>query len=337
VEQTAEREHDDNVGRALSRVVRAVGGPAVLDRLAGQVSGADLTTLLLEVFRRRALRIGPADVLRRYRTDRFVAPGRLSFAALRRAEDAMIAAFPAGFDVLALAPVLPLGTHFATGGVDPRKVVATIRGTEVAADPTNGLALEAAVRRRRILDADPRSAEPVKLAAVQQVTRAQLVSGPALFAHFVLLGVVTAGRDTGDSAFERAQLAEHLRIAVTGLSALGADQVRIAITCWDDAARQILADIRDEIAGQQAAKRDATHPAVEVTEAPERESGRGYYRSVCFKVFARFGGDGPDMLEVGDGGFTDWTARLVGSAKERLLISGYGLERIGLASPGRRG
>ena len=30
----------------------------------------------------------------------------------------------------------------------------------------------------------------------------------------------------------------------------------------------------------------------------------------------------------GDGGFTDWTAQLLGNRKERLLISGYGVERL---------
>jgi hypothetical protein len=33
-------------------------------------------------------------------------------------------------------------------------------------------------------------------------------------------------------------------------------------------------------------------------------------------------------LEVGDGGFTDWTAQLVGSRKERLLASGLGIDRL---------
>jgi hypothetical protein len=35
-----------------------------------------------------------------------------------------------------------------------------------------------------------------------------------------------------------------------------------------------------------------------------------------------------DHGEVGDGGFTDWTARLLGNGKERLLISGYGVDRL---------
>src|SRR5215831_18438858 len=91
--------------RALSRVVEEVGGPAWLELLADEVPGADLTTLLLEVFRRRAARVGPADLLRRYRADRFVAPATVDVAALRRAEYVMLSALPGGFETLVLAPV----------------------------------------------------------------------------------------------------------------------------------------------------------------------------------------------------------------------------------------
>jgi hypothetical protein len=33
-------------------------------------------------------------------------------------------------------------------------------------------------------------------------------------------------------------------------------------------------------------------------------------------------------LELVDGGSTDWTQQLLGNRKERLLISGLGLERL---------
>ena len=57
----------------------------------------------------------------------------------------------------------------------------------------------------------------------------------------------------------------------------------------------------------------------------DRVAGHGYYRDVCFKVNALVN----DMpAEIDDGGFTDWTARLLASKKERLLISGYGLDRL---------
>ncbi len=307
-------------GQALRRVVGELGGAGLLDVLADELPGSDLTTLLLEVFRRRAERLSPADVLRRYRSDRFVAPATVDFAALRRTEDAMLGALPGGFETVVLAPVLPLGAHTAAAGVDPRNVVATIRATEVAADPTNGLALEAAVRRGELLRAAPRSAEPVRLAASQRVTRAQVFSGPVSFAHFQLLGVVTAGRDTGAHEFESRYLAEHVRFAADGLAALGLDRVTIAVTCLNEPARRILAATSAEFAGRRG---------VAVTEAPERESARAYYRDLCFKVLADRGGS---ALEVGDGGFVDWTAKLLGNAKERMLISGFGIERLAFAS-----
>jgi hypothetical protein len=317
-----------NSRQALDRIVAAAGGTALLEVLADGLSGADLTTLLLEVFRRRAERISAAEIMRRYRTDRFVAPGRVNARALRRAEEVMLGALPPGLEVLTLAPVLPLGAHTAAAGVDPRNVLATVRGSEVAADPTNGLALEAAVRRADLLRLNPRSAEPVRLAASQRVTRAQLFSGPVSFAHFQLLGVVTAGRDTGGHEFETRHLAEHVRFAVAGLSALGLEPVTIAVTCLDEPSRQVLAELLAQLGGL---------PGTDITEAPERESGRAYYRSLCFKVYARSGQGRREVIELGDGGFVDWTAQFLGNRKERLLISGYGLDRLAMSMPAARG
>lgn len=320
-------EPDEQAG-PLRRALSQAGGADLLDVLAEQLSGADLTSLMLEVMRRRAGRLSPADVLRQYRTDRFVSPASIDVMDLRRVESAMFGALPAGFDVLTLAPVLPLGAHSALGAVDPRNVIATIRRTEVAADPTNGLALEAAARRARLLEASPRSAEPVRLATSQRVTRAQQFEGPISFAHFQLLGVVTAGRDTGSHEFERTHLIEHLRLAASGIDAAGAGvgEIKIAITRLDDAATGILADVEHAFAGVAG---------VQVADAPERESGRAYYRCLCFKVYVRFTdpeGALLDPVEIGDGGFTDWTAKLLGNRKERLLISGHGLDRLAIMS-----
>jgi hypothetical protein len=302
---------------ALRRVLREAGDPALVDKLT-ELPGADLTTVLLEVQRRRADRVTPAEVMRNYGRDRFVAPATVGFGAQRRAEDAMLAALPAGFEVLTLAPVLPLGAHSAVATVDPRNVIATVRGSEVVADPTNGLALEAAARRRRALAAGPGGL--ARLAATQRVARAQQFSGPVSFAHFQLLGVVTAGRDTGGRAFERDSVTEHLGFAAAGLRRLGASRVRLELTCLDPALSGLTTLVAGTLAGAGG---------VDVVDAPQRRSGRGYYTGLCFKVHVAFGG--PE-LEVGDGGFTDWTARLLGSRKERLLISGYGIDRIALAS-----
>ncbi|MFG2589519.1 hypothetical protein [Streptomyces sp. NPDC048438] len=311
-----EPDGDSAANPALRRVLGRPGGPELLDQLSNGMSGADLTTLLLEVFRRRADRRTPAEVMRRYRDDRFVAPAPTGFTALRRTEDALVSALPDGFETLVLAPVLPLAAHSAVATVDPRKVIATVRGSEVAADPTNALALEASVRRSVALAADPRSTVPVRLAASQRVARAQHFDAPGMLAHFQIFGLVTAGRDTGNRSFEHQQLAEHLRFAARALVAAGAEHTEIRLTCLEDACRPVIDRIRGDL---------AVVPGVAVIEDSDRTTGRGYYTSMCFKVCTRVD---DRYLEVADGGFVDWSQLLTGNRKERLLISGYGVDRL---------
>jgi hypothetical protein len=63
-------------------------------------------------------------------------------------------------------PLVPLGTHTVLETVNQHKIVTAIRACKVAADPTNALALEAAVRRM-----SPAHGK-VRLAATQRVVRA---------------------------------------------------------------------------------------------------------------------------------------------------------------------
>ena len=58
---------------------------------------------------------------------------------------------------------------------------------------------------------------------------------------------------------------------------------------------------------------------------PERSSGIGYYRSAAFTLVAD---GGTADVELGDGGFTGWTAALMADAKERCLISCMATERL---------
>lgn len=316
-----ELDQDGLANAALHRVLERAGGQDLLELLADELSGADLTTLLLEVFRRRAERLSPAEVMRRYRSDRFVAPAPVSLIALRRAEDALLSALPDGFQALVLAPVLPLAAHSAVATVDPRKVIATVRGSEVAADPTNALALEASLRRSEALAADPKSSQPVRLAASQRVVRAQHFHGPGRLAHFQLFGMVTAGRDTGNRSFEQQHLAEHLRFAASALAAAAAQHVQIRLTGLDDTAAPVIEHARRELAAL---------PNVNVLEDPDRTSGRGYYTGLCFNVYADIAGH---ESEIGDGGFVNWTQLLTGNRKERLLISGFGVDRLASTPP----
>ena len=300
-------------GSAHQRVARELGGADIVARIAA-LSGSDFASLMLEVARLRAARETPASVLRRYRNDRFVQLGAGPWQSSRRAEDLLLGCLPADVEMVKVAPLVPLGAHSALGTVSQNKVVTTIRPCEVAADPTNALALEAAVRRT----ADSGTASTgapatVRLAAIQRVTRGQLF--PAGWqAHFSLFATVTAGRDEGSARFERAALAGQLRFAVAGLRAAGLT-VQVALTPLSDAGETIVAAVAADLAELNAS----------LVADRGRTAGRGYYHDVCFKVNALVD---DQLLEIGDGGFTDWTARLLANQKERLLISGYGLDRL---------
>jgi hypothetical protein len=124
---------------ALRRVLAQAGDPELADRLAHGLEGADLTTLLLEVMRGRAGEITAARLMRRYREDRFVAPGEVSFWRLRAAEGALLSALAEDVEPVVLAPVAPLGASSSVGPVDQNNLVSTVRMSEVAVDPTNAL------------------------------------------------------------------------------------------------------------------------------------------------------------------------------------------------------
>jgi hypothetical protein len=298
---------------AERRVVSAVGDDRLVETLAG-LSGSDLTTLLLAVMRTRAARVNPSDVLRGYASGRFVVPAQTPFEALRRAEDAFLSACGEAWEKVELSPLLPFGTHASMGQLSQDRVVSTIRSSEAAADPTNGLSLEAAARRRAS------RGEPIRLATVQRIVRAQRFDEGAP-SHFTLFALVTAGRDTGSDRFEMAALVDHLSVHVAGIRKAGGRAIRVLLTDLADESPDFAEGVSEQF-------QSADDVAVELD--PQRTGGRMYYRRACFKVRADFGGG---EIEVSDGGFTDWTAVLLQDRKERLCISGSGLDNVAATSP----
>ncbi len=62
----------------------------------------------------------------------------------------------------------------------------------------------------------------------------------------------------------------------------------------------------------------------------ERQTGRGYYVWAGFQINVK-DPEGREWFLI-DGGFTNWTEKLMSDRKEKLLISGMGTERFLLCS-----
>ena len=311
---------------AVARILRTAQPGTLIDGLAG-LSGADFTALSLELVSRRVATRRPYEVLEQYRRDRFVRPAQVPALDLLHIEFAALSSVSPAFAPVVPAPVVPLGTHSVLAGVHQNRLVATIRNTEVAADPTLSLALEAAVRRKELFEHDSRATAAVHLAGVQRVVRAQQFDGPRSFAHFSLLGLVSAGRDMGSYQFEIDALLKHITALENVVKRIGAERVLVKLTDFDGSHSSAM----DRVV---AALNSDTTTAKLVTD---REAGREYYQSVCFKLSVVLN---DEVVEVGDGGLVDWTQSLLSSKKERLMTSGLSLERLAMlfgsdAFPGR--
>lgn len=308
--------------RHLARIERAAGVDGLAGILAERLSPSDLQSLLLEVHRRRAEAVTPAQLLRRYGVDRFGRPSDVAPAELHALDGAVFPVLDqAGFSALALSPVCPLGTVSALSNVPQNNVITTGRGGEVVADATNVLALECASRRRDGVAGDG----VVRVAASQRVVRAQPDGKAGRSPHFVLLALGTAGRDIGGFGFETAALAGQLAAQLRLLEVLGRKgyrfgEVEVRLTDLSGGGRKAVLDAG--VLGPLA----ADFPDVDFGYDDERVAGRDYYRDVSLGISAR--DERGERITFGDGGFVDWTARLLGNAKERLLTAGLGLELV---------
>ncbi len=313
--------------KILQRISRQAGVADLAAVLAERLSASDLQSLLLEVFDRRAGTIAAPAVLKAYRENRFVRPSAVDSARFLDFDLLAFSLLPPGFEALELSPVSPLGGCSALAPVSQNNVLSALRGTEVVADSTNLLALECAVRRGERLRRDPRSVERVRLCASHRQLRAQPFDDPKFSAHFRLFGLVSAGRDEGGFAFEIDALREHIGFYLALLSkglALKRQNRRaeVLLTDWTGERDDLM---RKEVVGPLAVE----HPWAAFAFAPDRRAAKNYYDGICFgiRLTAEDGSPGPPAADtLVDGGFTDWTRKLLDNGKERLLTSGIGSE-----------
>jgi hypothetical protein len=308
----------------VEHILTETGIEGLLELLTHRLAPTDLQSLLMAVYRDRASRQTPARVLDQYAGNRFVRPGQVDLRA-RLELDRLALDNASAFEALDLAPLCPLGTVSALGPVDQNNVVTTIRNSEVVSDCTNVLALECALRRRNLRRDAATAGGTVRVCTSQRLVRAQNYNRPGVSAHFQVFALCTAGRAVEGYRFELEALLEQITCYLQLLRSLAAigcrvHNVRVALTDLPDPA--FLERLQNGLIDPLS----AGFPDLKVDCDPTKVTVKDYYQLVRFHIYAATQ-DGTEH-ELADGGFTNWTRKLLSDKKERLLISGMGTERI---------
>src|ERR1700733_9259867 len=184
------------------RIGQIAGIKDLVQVLSEKLSGSDLHSLLLSVLKRRIDRNARGELAQSTSvTQSCDLDGRL----LNKVESISYEV-ASDFEVLELSPLAPLGAVAVLTGLDQANVLSTVRAFECASDPTIGMALECARRRKNPADRKAIT----RLCTNQRVVRFPLPQNPAYTSHFKLFSLVSAGRDAGSFSFEVAALKEHI-------------------------------------------------------------------------------------------------------------------------------
>lgn len=310
--------------KIIARILKETNTPDLLETLTTRLNPTDLQSLLLEVYRQRAEKLTPRDVLQQYEHNRFVQPAAADPRQQLEFDRLAYSLLPEDVEVIELSPVAPLGSNSVVATIDQNNAVTTSRNTEVCSDCTNVMALECAKRRREIVKHNPQAKDRIKLCTSQRLVRAQTFSGAATFAHFRVLALCTAGQDEGSRKFETGSLVEHIDFYIRLTQACRAEgytvgRIMVTLTAFDERWQATLNTKVLEILA-------ARYPAVDFAFDQTRETGRGYYYGAGFQV--NMTDPSGEVYFIADGGFTDWTQQYLSNRKERLLISGFGSERF---------
>jgi hypothetical protein len=294
----------------INRLLQKIGDEQLLDKLK-QLPATELQSLLLEIFRQAAAGITPPQLLKAYETNRFVVPSAVDPIAFYKMELEMLElAKENSFEPQELSPLAPLGNCSAVGLADQNKIVSAARGTEVVADATNLMALECAVRRKR----SQFNNDIVNLCSIHRHVRAQAIEGGKGFTpHFKIFTAISAGRDTGSFEFEKTALLRHLTLYKKIFIDRYNLNTKIIIKGFGERSYELFDFIKPQFVN------------VDVSFAEVPEEKHRYYQHTRFSLNIEHKGQ---EMNMGDGGFVDWGAKLTSNNKERMFTSGIGVELL---------
>ncbi|MCC0637648.1 MULTISPECIES: hypothetical protein [unclassified Clostridioides] len=296
-----------------NRILNKIGNPELTEKMAS-LSQSDLNTLLLEIMKQK--NISPPNMLKSYALNRFCVPSGCDAIDYHKYEIMLLElAKSVGIKSVMLSPVAPFGNCSTFGCVDQNNIVSALRGTEVLADPTNMLATIIADKiKNKALD----NSTAAHFCTTARTTRTQPLLSKNHFAHFGIFCIVSTAKDTGSYLSEKEILLKQLEYYK--LLLLEKYHAKMSVTLRKrggytdtDGFFQRMSELIQTELPDTPFDFDLDH------------EDNNYYKGINFKIYMEKDGE---TLEIGDGGFVDWTQQMLCNKRERLLISGIGIERI---------
>jgi hypothetical protein len=292
-------------------IAEKTGYTNLLTELA-DLPGSSLNSLLLELFRIRAKKLKPAVLLNEFEKNRFVTPSAVDPIAFRHLEIRYLElAKDRGFTPITLSPLTVFGTCASVGFVDQNNILTALRGTEVVSDATNVFALLMATEFKK-----RSNRSIIKYAATHRHVRTQTLTNPAFTAHFSIFCMATGGMDEGNFSFELEQLLDHIN-AHYSVCTNEFDKDKLLV-------RLYLKQDNTTFEDQLMKRLEGLSEQVPVKIEKQSDAG-DYYKTARFRFFLQRNGE---EINLSDGGFVDWTQKLIPNKKHRLIISGVGTELI---------
>ncbi|MEB9507352.1 hypothetical protein P4J13_25840 [Bacillus anthracis] len=307
----------DKKPTAIHRILNKIDSHNFFESLSTKIPSSDLNTLLLELFKERTNDVNAQDLLKSYSINRFVHPADFDPIWMKQLEmDVLKIAKKSLYHPLQLSPVSILGSCSVIAKVNQNKVISALRGTEVVADATNSLALQICelVKSGQLKN----DTDLIRFCTSHRHIRAQKFEKEEMVPHFNIFCMVTSGQDRGSYSFEKQAILEHIDTYRKIFNSVLETDITVRLNAAKgytdhEGLLQRLSDyIQEEI------------PQVKLLINTE-ETDNLYYQGLQFTIITNINGE---EINIGDGGIVDWSQKLLGSKKERMMISGIGLDMI---------
>lgn len=294
----------------------------LMEVLTKTLSYTELNTLLLEVYKIRCDEIKPADLMKNYEKNKYVKPSSEDPIKLRKLEiEILNIAKTFFFTPIELSPVAPFGACSGVAPVNQNNILSSIRGTEVLSDSTNSMALYICSLKKS-LNKDKSSGDDklLKYCTVIRHIRTQTIVNPLFTPHFLPFCMVASGRDNGSYSFEKDNILEHInfyKAVLKDLAHVETFKLKLFKTGADETSDKLFMVLSDHI-------RKNMDDKINIVEDMGRINNK-YYKGIQFKIYIDINGS---EAEAADGGFVDWSQKLLENKKERMIISAIGMSPL---------